>query len=104
MKENGTVTARADTPRSYLVQSPKGLIRQNRSHLVTLTGTKSEPEDISEPDLPIETSTPDTPPSPSLPASPHYHTVEKRYPVRERNLPGYLKDFDLSRRYSRTNE
>uniref|UniRef100_A0A3B4F9Q1 Integrase catalytic domain-containing protein n=1 Tax=Pundamilia nyererei TaxID=303518 RepID=A0A3B4F9Q1_9CICH len=43
MKTNGTISGRADTPRSYLVETPRGLLRRNRSHLIKLKGTKTEP-------------------------------------------------------------
>lgn len=99
MKENGTVSARADAPRSYLVQTPRGLLRRNRSHLVTLSGTKTEPEEHPDPVKQERVnSTPDT-----TTTSPDDH-AEKRYPTRERNPPRYLKDFDLGRRYSRPPE
>ncbi|ROL55227.1 hypothetical protein DPX16_5737 [Anabarilius grahami] len=34
-KQKGTVIMNAETPRSYLVDSPKGILRRNRSHIVS---------------------------------------------------------------------
>jgi len=33
-KEKGAVIMKAETPRSYLVESSRGILRRNRSHLV----------------------------------------------------------------------
>ncbi|KAK7884427.1 hypothetical protein WMY93_027550 [Mugilogobius chulae] len=96
MKEEGTVSGRADTPRSYLVQTPKGLLRRNRSHLVTLTGTNSDP---------VLSESANQPPDTTLPTlTANDQTSAKRYPTRERNPPRYLKDFELDRRYSQASE
>lgn len=83
--KNGTVTARADTPLSYLVQSPRGVLRRNRSHLVPLTGTKARPEDNCGPVLSVDNPTADVPATPRLPTSPTKETAEMHYPTRERN-------------------
>lgn len=46
-KEKGTVITKAETPRFYLVDSPKGILCRNRSHLVSTPVA-----------LPVETSSP----------------------------------------------
>lgn len=103
MKEKGTVSARAETPWSYLVQTPRGLLRHNRSHLITVPESRAESADPPSPALqeninPVHVSAPPAP----MPLN--NHATKRRYPTRERNPPRYLKDFDLDRRYSRVSE
>ncbi|KAL1255543.1 hypothetical protein QQF64_013604 [Cirrhinus molitorella] len=96
--EKGTVIRLAETPRSYLVESPKGILRRNRSHLVPTP--VAPPAITSECTLPPEQENtasavgPDVLCSYNVPGLPN--TPEKRYPSRERKPPKYLKDFVYS--------
>uniref|UniRef100_A0A8C6M7K5 Gypsy retrotransposon integrase-like protein 1 n=1 Tax=Nothobranchius furzeri TaxID=105023 RepID=A0A8C6M7K5_NOTFU len=104
MKTNGTISGRADTPRSYLVETPKGRLRRNRSHLITLKGTKTEPNEQQVPVLPENSSSPVSNQVQQSLIPPCDQTTERRYPTRERDPPRYLKDLDLGRRYPRAPE
>ena len=97
-KERGTVLNAAHTPRSYLVETPSGVLRRNRRHLVNTPVAPGEPEDS--PDAPPDTAAAE--PLPAVhnsaeqehlqPSSPD----QKRYPARERRVPGHLRDFVTS--------
>ena len=39
-----TVVANADSPRSYIVETPNGLVRRNREHLNVMSGSREPPE------------------------------------------------------------
>lgn len=109
-KEKGTVISQADTPRSYVIDSPRGTLRRNRHHLVSTPVPPAEQTISTEPDLPADQpvspalaeQTPVRPESPAQaepgpaepgPAQPGSPVTRARYPARERQPPGYLKDF-----------
>lgn len=109
-KEKGTVISQADTPRSYVIDSPRGTLRRNRHHLVSTPVPPAEQTISPEPDLPADQpvspalaeQTPVRPESPAQaepgpaepgPAQPGSPVTRARYPARERQPPGYLKDF-----------
>lgn len=97
-KERGTVLKPAKTPRSYLVETPSGVLRRNRHHL-TITPVAPEASGIpaetpphptaAEPPTAVPRSTGPIAVQPSSPGP-------RRYPARERTAPGYLKDFVTS--------
>ena len=89
VKEKGKVTARAGTPRSYLIETPRGTLRRNRGHLATLPEAGVGIVDTPSP-APPEDSTPALVPAPQASTPPR-----RRYPTRERHPPSYLKDFEL---------
>ncbi len=97
--EKGTVVSTAGTPRSYLIETPRGILRRNRFHL---SPTPTPP--VSSLDLPESSSDVSVTPnglSPSaVPDNPkiglRVPPYEKRYPSRVRAPPGYLKDFVCS--------
>ena len=60
----GTVTAPASTPRSYLVQTPAGQLRRNRSHLTEIPSLE-DAEEASTEDQPSEPD--ETEPVPQAP-------------------------------------
>ena len=95
-KEKGTVLAHAETPRSYLVDTPRGILRRNRSHLVptpvppTGTGPLLGPEHVPPvftQEEHIQAQAPATSPCPE---------PDKLYPKRERLPPKYLRDYVCS--------
>ena len=47
----GTVTAHADTPRSYIVKTPTGLIQRNRQHLNIVPPVETIHDQVDSPDL-----------------------------------------------------
>ncbi|KAI4883038.1 hypothetical protein NFI96_008819, partial [Prochilodus magdalenae] len=53
-KEKGTVISQANTPRSYVIDSPRGILRRNRNHLVTTPVPPAEQTTSPEPDLPAD--------------------------------------------------
>ncbi|KAL2103182.1 hypothetical protein ACEWY4_000050 [Coilia grayii] len=59
-KEKGTVISQANTPRSYVIDSPRGVLRHNRNHLIIAPVLPAEQIVSPEPDLPT-----DQPPSPA---------------------------------------
>lgn len=79
MKVNGTVSARVDTPWSYLVQTPRGLLQRHRTHLVTLNKTPGsvQPE--------LENFTPDATATLGLVTFLNNHAAEKQDPTREKS-------------------
>ena len=78
----GTVVEQAPQPRSYLVQTPKGVIRQNRSALVTTetrqqiqrddpSPTSTTPDEAEDPPAtPSQSTTPPSSPRPTTAQSP----------------------------------
>nr|XP_055074185.1 uncharacterized protein K02A2.6-like [Misgurnus anguillicaudatus] len=98
MSERGTVVSAAGTPRSYLIETPRGTLRRNRFHL---SPTPTAP--VVSSDLPDLTESQVSPHSSDLmvtPESPKVHQptaqAARRYPTRIRAPPGYLKDFECS--------
>ncbi|KAI4890341.1 hypothetical protein NFI96_013731, partial [Prochilodus magdalenae] len=93
-EEKGTVISQANTPRSYVIDSPRGILRRNHNHLVTTPVPPAEQTTSPEPDLPA-----DQPVSPAraeqIPVQPGSPMTRACYPARERQPPGYLKDFVL---------
>uniref|UniRef100_A0A3P9IKJ4 Gypsy retrotransposon integrase-like protein 1 n=1 Tax=Oryzias latipes TaxID=8090 RepID=A0A3P9IKJ4_ORYLA len=90
LQERGTVVSAANTPRSYVIDTPKGVLRRNRYHLSPTpvapeTPALSPPEDTrgsvapEEHEFEQETS-----------------VSERRFPVRARAPPAYLKDYVCS--------
>uniref|UniRef100_A0A3B3HH25 Gypsy retrotransposon integrase-like protein 1 n=1 Tax=Oryzias latipes TaxID=8090 RepID=A0A3B3HH25_ORYLA len=90
LQERGTVVSAANTPRSYVIDTPKGVLRRNRYHLSPTpvapeTPALSPPQDTrgsvapEENELEQETS-----------------VSERRFPVRARAPPAYLKDYVCS--------
>ena len=55
-RSQGRVTAPADTPRSYLIETPSGEVRRNRAHLTIIPDSK-ETEHTPTPRSPIQTRT-----------------------------------------------
>eukprot|EP00794_Sanderia_malayensis_P016471 gene16471-18108_t len=51
--EQGTVLKSADSPRSYLIQTPTKVIRRNREHLIPLTPEATTESTVKEPEVPI---------------------------------------------------
>ena len=106
-KEKGTVISQANAPRSYVIDSPRGILRRNRNHLVTTPVPPAELTTSPEPDLPTDQPVsparaeqipvqPESPaPAEQGPAQPGSPVTRARYPARERQPPGYLKDFVL---------
>ncbi|RXN18923.1 Transposon Ty3-G Gag-Pol poly [Labeo rohita] len=94
-REKGTVIMSTGTPRSYVVDSPKGILCQNQSYLVPTP--VAPPQGISgctpAPELEntASVSGPDVLCSDNIPGL--LDTPKKRYPSRERRPPKYLKDF-----------
>lgn len=97
-KERGTVLKTANTPRSYLIETPSGVLHRNRCHLANtpvapgISGYSPEaPRDTiaAEPPTAVHSSAGPIPMQPSSPEA-------RRYPARERKAPGYLKDFVTS--------
>ncbi|XP_062855259.1 uncharacterized protein K02A2.6-like [Trichomycterus rosablanca] len=95
--ERGTVVSAADTPRSYMVETPRGTFRRNRFHL---SPTPVAPENATNlPDTPTEENTvSDTDRTFLSPEAQVQHqqrskTPERRYPIRNRRAPGHFKDF-----------
>lgn len=94
-KERGTVLKPAHTPRSYLIETPSGVLRRNRYHLTNTpvapgasgnsTDTPPGPT-VAEPPAAVPRS---AGPTAGQPGSPE----PRRYPARERTVPEYLKDF-----------
>ncbi|KAK7925007.1 hypothetical protein WMY93_007317 [Mugilogobius chulae] len=94
MQQRGTVVSTAGTPRSYIVETPNGNLRRNRYHLsrtpvaprlhITFPDTTSE-------NNPVETE----PVSPEVLFDSNLNRPEseRRYPVRVRKTPEYLKDY-----------
>lgn len=55
---SGTIESPAETPRSYVVETPSGMLRRNRSHLIPLNGdppSHSPPLTLNVPRSPIMT-------------------------------------------------
>jgi len=95
--ERVTVVSTAGTPRSYLVETPRGTLRRNRFHL---SPTPKAPVTSV---LPDSTEIHSSPCSLSPTVTPEIQKIcqqtspcKKRYPSRIRTPPGYLKDFDCS--------
>ncbi|RVE55527.1 hypothetical protein OJAV_G00235410 [Oryzias javanicus] len=89
LQERGTVVSAADTPRSYVVETPKGVLRRNRYHL--------SPTPVA-PDTPV-ISPPEednTDPEEDRVLETHNPVLERRFPVRARAPPAYLKDYVCS--------
>ena len=88
----------AHTPRAYLVETPSGVLRRNRRHLVNTPVAPGEPEDS--PDAPPDTAAAE--PLPAVHNSAEQEHLQpsspgqKRYPARERRVPGHLRDFVTS--------
>eukprot|EP00064_Thunnus_orientalis_P015550 superscaffoldBa00002897_g15604 len=79
-REKGTVMANADTPRSYVVETSRGKLCRNRSHLVTTqrpAATPSVPSDTTHPDTTVGHHPAEQ--SHSEPQSPQ---AERRYPTK----------------------
>ncbi|KAI4879857.1 hypothetical protein NFI96_004001 [Prochilodus magdalenae] len=97
-KEKGTVISQANTPRSYVIDSPRGILRRNCNHLVTTLVPPAEQTTSPEPDLPA-----DQPVSPAraeqIPVQPGSPMTRACYPARERQPPGSsslrLAEFEL---------
>ena len=85
----GTVVERAPQPRSYLVQTPKGMIRRNRSALVTTETRQQIQRDDPSPTstTPNEAEDPPTTPSQSTtpPSSPRPATAQSPGVTRSRS-------------------
>ncbi|KAI4905796.1 hypothetical protein NFI96_024894, partial [Prochilodus magdalenae] len=102
-KEKGTVISQANTPRSYVIDSPRGILRRNRNHLVTTPVPPAEQTTSPEPDLPADQPVsparaeqiPVHPEGPAQaergPAQPGSPVTRARYPARERQPPGVTK-------------
>lgn len=88
VREKGTVTSRAEIPRSYLIKTPRGTLRRNRGHHVTLPEEGAEQLDSQDTILPEDTIQADVP-------VPQASTPPKRYPTRDRHPPSYLKDYEV---------
>ncbi|KAL7861729.1 hypothetical protein SRHO_G00131700 [Serrasalmus rhombeus] len=95
--ERGTVVSTAATPRSYLVETPEGILRRNRFHLsptpVAPEHTTSLPDTSSEEHTTSETARALNSPNGRDGQQQLIQTPVRRYPVREKKVPGYLKDF-----------
>lgn len=98
MSERGTVVSTAGTPRSYLIDTPRGTLRRNRFHL---SPTPNSP--VISSDLPDLTEMQASSHSAGLMVTPESQKVcqptaqgTRRYPSRIRAPPGYLKDFECS--------
>ena len=78
-KITGTVTGTAETPRSYIINTEKGTVRRNRSHLVSIPSDKPEPPFASIQRSPEAAQTPVKPtpvkplPSPCISSRPKRH-------------------------------
>ena len=104
-KEKGTVIRQAEAPRSYIVDTPRGNLRRNRNHLVSTPVAPAAQAIL--PDHPTRPSHQTILPEPEQPTGqqvgpghaeqgsvqPCSPEPPTRYPVRERQPPGYLKDF-----------
>ncbi|KAL0166592.1 hypothetical protein M9458_038436, partial [Cirrhinus mrigala] len=95
--ERGTVVSTAGSPRSYLIETPRGTLRRNRFHL------SPTPKAPVTSDLPDSTEIQVSPCSKSSTIMAEVQKVcqpslpdTSRYPSRIRAPPGYLKDFVCS--------
>ncbi|KAE8284596.1 Retrovirus-related Pol polyprotein from transposon 17.6 Protease [Larimichthys crocea] len=94
--ERGTVVSHAGTPRSYMIETPRGTLRRNRYHL-SPTPTAPETPTVLQPDTPGE----DEPAGVSTPAAPvsgddsgqQTRPTGRSVTTRVRVPPGYLKDY-----------
>ncbi|KAK1895255.1 putative lipoprotein aminopeptidase LpqL [Dissostichus eleginoides] len=91
--EKGTVVSTAGTPRSYIVETPRGPFRRNRYHL---SSTPEGPR-LSDNTKPVNTTieaacTPATP-EVQHDSSQQSTGCERRFPARVRAPPAHLKDF-----------
>lgn len=97
-KERGTVLRTANTPKSFLIETPSGVLRRNRYHL---TKTPVAPRILQySPETPRDSTATEPPTAVHSAAGPvlvqHSSPEPRRYPERERTAPGYLKDFVTS--------
>ncbi|KAE8277802.1 hypothetical protein D5F01_LYC24173 [Larimichthys crocea] len=94
--ERGTVVSHAGTPRSYMIETPRGTLRRNRYHL-SPTPTAPETPTVLQPDTPGE----DEPAGVSTPAAPvsgddsgqQTRPTGRSVTTRVTVPPGYLKDY-----------
>ena len=109
MKQTGTVAEKAQTPRSYVIQTEDGMLRRNRRHLVPMGQDQVPPAIPGEAAVALEggaaangtghvgdrgpPAIEQTPDSPVTGAVAPAVTQPRRNPPRVRNTPAYLNDF-----------
>ena len=93
--ERGTVVSNAGTPRSYIVETPRGTLRRNRYHLSPTPIAPATRTDLPEDGASTAVNTPVTP---ANPCDSGQQTPVKEGPVpsRVRVPPVYLKDYDCT--------
>lgn len=96
MQQRGTVVSKAETPRSYIIETSGGNLRRNRYHL-SHTPVGPAPH-ITLPDIPCENNTAETVNEPVSPVKLHDSNQQssesgRRYPARIRKTPEYLKNY-----------
>lgn len=96
MHQRGTVVSQAETPRSYIIETPRGTLRRNRLHLsptpVAPATSSSTPETPRETTAQVEESTPAASGPPQV-SSQMTQECERRYPTRVRKNPVHLQDY-----------
>lgn len=91
-KEKGTVIRQAEAPRSYVIDTPREILHRNQNHLVT-TPVAPAAQTIL-PELEQFTGQPASPDQAEQgPVQPGSSEPPARCPARDRQPPGYLKDF-----------
>ncbi|KAI3356713.1 hypothetical protein L3Q82_003311 [Scortum barcoo] len=89
MLQRGTVVSAAETPRSYVIETPRGMLRRNRFHL--------SPTSVA-PETPLANTTSEAvsmPITSEVPQDSGQRSVEceRRYPARVRRPPVHLQDY-----------
>lgn len=99
MDRYGTIQAQAQTPRSYIVQTQRGVVQRNRRHLLpTPVAPEAEaaPEDVEAPEdvaVPADQPT-DEPVAVDPPVA--IELGPRRNPSRDKKLPSYLSDYNVA--------